>query len=72
MDAIWERVLMNRTTGGFILLIAGVVGLLNIFSAPLNEFVKTRLAVDFPVTGLLIPIVLVIAGILLLGKGRKR
>jgi TM2 domain-containing membrane protein YozV len=72
MDAIWERVLMNRRTGGFVLIIAGMVGLLNIFAAPLNNFVMTYFAVDFPVTGLVIPVVLLIAGILLVRKGKDR
>jgi TM2 domain-containing membrane protein YozV len=72
MDAIWERVLMNRRTGGAVLLIAGVVGFLNIFAGPLNEFVRTRLSVDFPVTGLVIPVILLVLGILLLLRGKKR
>ena len=72
MEAIWERVLMNRRTGGFALIIAGVVGLLNIFAEPLNNFVKTYFAIDFPITGLVIPVILLIAGILLLRKGKAR
>jgi TM2 domain-containing membrane protein YozV len=72
MDAIWERVLMNRRTGGFVLLIAGAVGLLNIVAGPIDDFVNTHLAVGFPVTGLVIPVILLTAGILLLRKGKTR
>src|SRR5208282_2449790 len=71
MKAVWEKVLMNRRTGGWVLVIAGIVGILRIFSEPLNLWTRTVLAISFPVMGLVIPVILLILGILLLEKGRK-
>ena len=71
MKAVWEKVLMNRRTGGWVLVIAGIVGILRIFSEPLNLWTRTVLAISFPVMGLVIPVILLILGILLLQKGRK-
>lgn len=71
MKAVWERVLLNRRTGGWVLLVAGVVGVLHIFSEPLNRLSADWLHVSVPVTGMVIPVVLLLAGILLLQKSRK-
>ena len=72
MRALWERVLLNRRTGGWVLLVAGVVGVLHIFSEPLNRLSAERLHVAIPITGLVIPVILLLVGILLLQKSRKR
>src|SRR5271157_4315574 len=58
MKAVWEKVLMNRRTGGWVLVIAGFVGVLRIFSEPLNLWTRTVLAINFPVMGLVIPVIL--------------
>ncbi|HUI68908.1 MAG TPA: hypothetical protein VL354_00220 [Spirochaetia bacterium] len=71
MHAVWERVLLNRRTAGWVLLIAGVVGVLRIFSEPLNEFASQWLHISTSITGLVIPAVLLVIGVLLLRKGRK-
>ncbi|MGA2614144.1 MAG: LIM domain-containing protein [Spirochaetia bacterium] len=71
MKAVWERVLLNRRTGGWILLVAGIVGVLHIFSEPLNRMAADWLHVSVPITGLVIPVILLLIGILLLQKSRK-
>ncbi|HYW84418.1 MAG TPA: hypothetical protein VFB30_14250 [Spirochaetia bacterium] len=71
MKAVWEKVLMNRRTGGWVLVIAGIVGILRIFSEPLTIWTRTVLAINFPVMGLVIPVILLVLGILLLQRGRK-
>jgi TM2 domain-containing membrane protein YozV len=72
MKALWERVLLNRRTAGYVVLIAGVVGVLNIFSAPLGQLMRRYLSFEFPVAGLILPVVLVVAGAFLLRKARQR
>jgi hypothetical protein len=71
MKAVWEKVLMNRRTGGWVLLTAGVVGILHMFSVQFNLWTKALLAVSFPITGLVIPVILLVLGILLLKRSRK-
>ena len=71
MKAVWEKVLMNRRTGGWVLVIAGIVGVLRIFSEPLNLWIRTVLAINFPVMGLVIPVILLVLGILLLQRSRR-
>jgi hypothetical protein len=63
MKTIWERVLLSRSTMGWLLLIAGAVGLLRLLG--------DQLQVAFPLTALVIPAILVVLGILLLRRGRK-
>jgi len=70
MRTIWERVLLNRRAIGYVLLISGIVGILNAFEEPLSRLMRTWLSVDFPVTALVIPVILVIVGGYLLRKGR--
>jgi Ca2+/Na+ antiporter len=72
LKTIWERVLMSRRTIGWVLLLAGIVGMLNIFSGPLNLFAKTYLQVEIPFAGLVLPTALLVIGVLLVGKGGKR
>ncbi len=63
MKTIWERVLLSRRTMGWLLLVAGVVGLLRLLG--------DQLRIIFPLTALVIPLVLLIVGIVLLRRGRK-
>lgn len=72
MRAVWERVLLNRVTGGWILLVAGVVGVLHWFSGPVSRLTSDLLNLSIPVTGLVIPVILLVIGILLLKKSRKK
>jgi hypothetical protein len=71
MKTIWERVLLNRHATGYILLIAGIVGVLDAFEAPLSSLMRAWLSVEFPVTALVIPVILVAVGVYLLRKGRS-
>jgi TM2 domain-containing membrane protein YozV len=71
MKAVWERVLLNKRTGGWILLVAGIVGILHIFSESLNQLASDWLHVSVSITGLVIPVILLLLGILLLQKSRK-
>jgi hypothetical protein len=71
MKAVWEKVLMNRRTGGWVLAMAGIVGILHMFSEPLNLWTRTVLAISFPIAGLVIPVILLVLGILLLQRSRK-
>jgi hypothetical protein len=71
MKAIQDRFLMNGRTFGFVLLIAGIVGILNIFAAPLNLLLRGALGVDMPATAIVVPVILTAGGIYLLWKGRK-
>jgi hypothetical protein len=71
MKAVWERVLLNRRTGGWVLLVAGAVGVLRIFSEPFDRLTAALFSVSFPLTGLVIPVILLVIGILLLKRSRK-
>jgi hypothetical protein len=71
MKAIWERVLLNPRTIGWVVLVGGVIGVLRLFSEPFGRWTSDILSVSVPITGLVIPIVLLILGILLLRRGRK-
>ncbi len=72
MNAIWERVLMSRRTIGWVALLAGVIGLLNIFSAPIAVFTRTYLSMDIPFAGLVLPLILLVAGVAMLRKSGKK
>jgi TM2 domain-containing membrane protein YozV len=72
MKAVWERVLLNRRTFGWVLLVAGAVGLLGIVSRPLDALVRDRLGIDLPLMSLVVPAVLLAIGASLLRKGRRR
>jgi TM2 domain-containing membrane protein YozV len=72
MKAVWERVLLNRRTFGWVLLVAGAVGLLGIASRPLDALVRERLGIDLPLMSLVVPAVLLAIGASLLMKGRRR
>jgi TM2 domain-containing membrane protein YozV len=71
MKAVWERVLMNRRAGGWVLLVAGVVGILHMFSEPFNRWTMALFAVSFPLAGLIVPVLLLVLGILLLKRSRR-
>jgi len=72
MQAVWERVLLNRRTLGWVLAVAGAVGLLSTVSRPLDALVRDRLGIDLPLMSLVIPVVLLAIGASLLRKGRRR
>jgi TM2 domain-containing membrane protein YozV len=71
MKAVWERVLLNKRTTGWVLLAAGVVGVLRLFSEPFSAWTMTLMNVSFPLTALVIPVALLIIGIVLLKRGRQ-
>jgi hypothetical protein len=71
MQGVWERVLLNRRTMGWVILVAGVVGILRVFSEPFSKWTMSLFSVSFPLTALLIPVILLILGILLLKRSRK-
>jgi len=71
MKSVWERVLLNPRTLGWVVLLSGVVGVLNFVSEPFSRWTLELLAVSFPLNALVIPILLVIFGILLLKRSRK-
>ena len=72
MKAVWERVLLNRRTFGWVLAMAGVVGLLSIAARPLDALVRDRLGIDLPIMSLVVPVLLLAIGVSLLRKGRRR
>jgi hypothetical protein len=71
MKAVWERVLLNKRTGGWVLLVAGVVGILHLFAEPFSHWTMALFSVSFPIAGLVIPAMLLVIGILLLERSRK-
>jgi TM2 domain-containing membrane protein YozV len=72
MKAVWERVLLNRRTFGWVLLVAGAVGLLGVVARQVDAFVRDRLGIDLPLMSLVLPAVLLAIGVSLLRKGRRR
>jgi len=72
MQAVWERVLLNRRTFGWVLAAAGAVGLLSIVARPLDALVRDRLGIDLPIMSLVMPVALLAIGASLLRKGRRR
>jgi hypothetical protein len=71
MKALWERVFLNRRTLGWVLLVAGAVGVLQLFAEPFNRWTMAVLNFSFPLTALVIPVILLIIGIVLLKRGRR-
>ncbi len=73
MDRVWERILLNPRTAAYALLIAGIMGILDLFSRPLDRLLRQNLSLDFPVAALFVPVVLVVVGIIFLRRaGRTR
>lgn len=71
MKTIWERVILNRRAAGYVVLVAGVVGLLSLLDASVGRMIREWLSLQVPITAFVIPIVLVIVGVYLLRKGRR-
>lgn len=71
MKAVWEKVLLNRKTVGWVILIAGVVGVLRMVSEPFARWTQSWLSISFPLTALVIPVILLVIGVLLLKRSRK-
>jgi TM2 domain-containing membrane protein YozV len=71
MKALWERVLLNRRTLGWVLFVAGAVGVLQLFAEPFNRWTMAVLSFSFPLTALVVPVILLIIGIVLLKRGRR-
>lgn len=71
MTVVWERVLLNRRTIGWVVLLAGVVGVLRLFAEPFTRWTMSAFAFSVPLAGLVLPIILLIMGIVLLKRGRK-
>ena len=71
MSAVWERVLLNRRTFGWVLLSAGGIGLLALVARPLDALVRERLGIDLPIMSLVMPALLLAVGASLLRKGRR-
>jgi TM2 domain-containing membrane protein YozV len=72
MQAVWERVLLNRRTIGWVIAVGGAVGLLGIASRPLDALVRERLDIDLPLMSLVMPAMMLAIGVSLLRKGRRR
>ena len=70
MKAIWEKVLLNRRAAGYVVLVAGVVGVLSLLDASLGRVLREWLSLDVPITAFVVPIVLVIVGVFLLRKAK--
>lgn len=71
MKSMWERVLLNPRTLGWVVLLSGVVGLLHLFSDWFSRWTLAVLSVSFPLSALVIPFLLLVFGILLLRRSRK-
>ncbi len=71
MQGVWERLLLNRRTFGWVLLTAGTVGLLGLVARPLDALVRDRLGIDLPLMSLVMPALLLAVGAALLRKGRR-
>jgi len=71
MKTVWERVLLNTRTLGWIVFLAGVVGILHLFAEPFSRWTLALLSVSFPLTALVIPVLLLVFGIVLLKRSRK-
>ncbi len=72
MQAVWERVLFNRRTFGWVLAVGGAVGLLGVAARPLDALVRDRLGIDLPLMSLVMPAVMLAIGASLLRKGFRR
>lgn len=71
MKSIWERVLLNTRTLGWVVFLAGVVGVLHLFAEPFSRGTLAMLSVSYPLNALVIPVLLLVFGILLLKRSRK-
>ena len=72
MKTIWERVILNRRAAGYVVLVAGVEGLLSILDAWLGRALREWLGLQVPITAFVVPVILVIVGVYLLRRGRGR
>ena len=70
MEAITERVLLNGRTLGWLVLVAGVLGVLELLERLLGRLVPD-LGTGLSVTALVVPLVLLVIGVRLLWKGRS-
>ena len=71
MTSIWERVLLNTRTLGWVVFLSGVVGILHLFSDWFSRWTLALLSVSFPLNALVIPVLLLVFGILLMKRSRK-
>lgn len=71
MSAVWEKVLLNRRTLGWIIALSGIVGVLHLFSEPFSRWTLERFAIGFSLSALLIPVILLVIGIVMLRRSRK-
>ncbi len=71
MSTVWERVLLNSRTLGWVVILAGVVGVLHLFAEPFSRWTLALLSVSFPLNALVIPVLLLIFGFVLLKRSRK-
>lgn len=71
MERIWAHILLNPRTAGYVILVAGIIGLIDLFSRPLDRLLRQSLSVNFSITALIIPVVLVVIGGVLLRRSRR-
>ena len=71
MKTVWERVLLNTRTLGWIVFLAGAVGVLHLFSEPFSRWTLALFSVSFALNALVIPVLLLVFGIVLLKRSRK-
>jgi TM2 domain-containing membrane protein YozV len=71
MQAIWDRALVNRRTIGWVFVVAGAIGVLQLLAAPINRLLRDRLGIDVPLAALILPIVLFAVGLSLVRRGGR-
>lgn len=71
MERVWARIFLNPRAAGYVLLIAGIIGLIDLFSRPIDRLLRQSLSVEFPVAALVIPAALVVIGGVLLARSKR-
>lgn len=73
LDNFWENTVMRNKVFGNVLIVIGCVGLFNLFMRSVNNFIARLFSgvLPFPIQNIIMPIILIAAGIYLLRKGRE-
>jgi TM2 domain-containing membrane protein YozV len=72
MRYVWGHIFLNGRFSGYVLAVAGIVGVLEIFARPLSTYFHGAIGVDLSVPAIAIPVVLLILGIVLIRRSARR
>ncbi|HUZ18627.1 MAG TPA: B-box zinc finger protein [Spirochaetia bacterium] len=72
MRFVWEHIFLNGRFSGYVLLVAGIMGVLELFARPLSIYFHDAVGAELSVPAIAIPVVLLILGIVLIRRSARR